>query len=352
MRIRRRLTIYGVVVTGLTMLAFGVLLTTLARASIPGDQDKTLAGIADGLLTETPALDLTSVVPGLPPPVLLETSVDPFTAIYDSAGLPLYTTASLDGAAPAIPAAVIVEALEQGRSLATSQLTEALEVRIHARSWPTTDDARVVLVVGQSTAFLEEQLSGLVAVVWVAAILAMIASVLVSYLVSGRALRPLRELAATTDEIGNTGDLSRRLPAVEASDEVGTLTASFNSMLDEVERVNGRLTGALDAQRRFVADASHELRSPLTTIRSNAGFLADRPNATEVDRAEAMTVLGAAGYHFAVVFWEYFPECAANRYEDASAFSDGMIAYCAEHPNDDMRTALSTFACGSRTPSR
>lgn len=293
MRIRRRLTLYGVAVTGITMLAFGVLLTLLARGSIPAEQDKTLGATADELLTQTPLLDTAKLATDLSLPIKLESSVDQFTAVYRADGSPIYATGVLDGVAPPLPAAVVVEALASGKSIVTLQLTPELEVRVHARRWPTIDGESAVLTVGQSTAFLEEQLNGLTAVIWVAAILAMLASVLVSYLVSGRALRPLRELAATTDDIGQTGNLTQRLAAVDTADEVGALTASFNSMLDEVEGANTRLRESLAGQRQFVADASHELRSPLTTIRANAGFLQERPDATERDRREAIADISA-----------------------------------------------------------
>jgi signal transduction histidine kinase len=58
-------------------------------------------------------------------------------------------------------------------------------------------------------------------------------------------------------------------------------------MLEQVEAANQQLTVALDAQRRFVADASHELRTPLTTIRGNAGLLTQGPAVTEDVRAAA-----------------------------------------------------------------
>src|SRR5437879_9202283 len=58
-------------------------------------------------------------------------------------------------------------------------------------------------------------------------------------------------------------------------------------MLDQVEAANQQLTLALEAQRRFVADASHELRTPLTTVRGNADLLVQGPAVTEDVRAAA-----------------------------------------------------------------
>ena len=106
-------------------------------------------------------------------------------------------------------------------------------------------------------------------------------------------MRPLRTLTATADEIGRTGDLGRRLPAARGRDEVAVLTRSFNEMLDRLEGARRQLAETLAAQRRFVADASHELRTPLTTIRNNAEFVRENPDAAPSDRAEAIADIAA-----------------------------------------------------------
>jgi signal transduction histidine kinase len=140
---------------------------------------------------------------------------------------------------------------------------------------------------------VEQQIAGVRFFLLFAAIVTIIAVALVSWFVVGRALRPLRTLTATADEIARTGDLTRRLPETRTKDEVGVLTASFNGMLDRVSSAQDELAASLAAQRRFVADASHELRTPLTTIRNNAGFLAEHPEAAAADRSEALADIEA-----------------------------------------------------------
>jgi len=76
----------------------------------------------------------------------------------------------------------------------------------------------------------------------------------------GRALRPVEAIRAQVGAIGGH-DLHRRVPVPATDDEVGRLARTMNGMLD-------RLEGSAEQQRRFVADASHELRSPLTRMRS------------------------------------------------------------------------------------
>jgi len=143
-------------------------------------------------------------------------------------------------------------------------------------------------VAGQSTAFPANQIAGLRAFLVIAAIVTLIVVAIVSWLVAGRAVRPLVTLAQTTEAIGSTGDLSRRLAPSGSRDEVGLLTTSFNAMLERLQSAQAELGAALAAQQRFVADASHELRTPLSTIRTNAEFLRERPDAAAGDRAEAI----------------------------------------------------------------
>lgn len=149
------------------------------------------------------------------------------------------------------------------------------------------------MAAGQASAYTREQVDGLTFVLVLAGIITVTAVAIVSWLVIGRALRPLRTLTTTVDEIRATGDLTRRLPPTRIRDEVGMLTTSFNAMLDEVAGSQERQAVALAAQRRFVADASHELRTPLTTIRTNAEFLAEHPELASDDRQEAVDDIAA-----------------------------------------------------------
>jgi signal transduction histidine kinase len=83
------------------------------------------------------------------------------------------------------------------------------------------------------------------------------------WLVVGRALRPVEHIRRAVTDITDlsAADLTRRVPEPGTDDEIGHLAQTMNAMLARLEDTAGR-------QRRFVADASHELRSPLTAIRT------------------------------------------------------------------------------------
>ncbi len=98
--------------------------------------------------------------------------------------------------------------------------------------------------------------------------------------ITRRALAPLRETADVADRIVSTGDLAARVPEPSGDDEIASLTRSLNRMLGHLESSDAAL-------RRLVADASHELRSPVTTLRGNLELLLDA-RLQGADREEAL----------------------------------------------------------------
>ncbi|WP_433363382.1 ATP-binding protein [Actinoplanes sp. CA-142083] len=86
-----------------------------------------------------------------------------------------------------------------------------------------------------------------------------------TFLFVGRTLRPVEAMRRRADSI-TARNLHERLPVPPADDEIAALAATMNTMLDRIEASSA-------AQRRFVCDASHELRSPLATVQANADLL-------------------------------------------------------------------------------
>jgi two-component system sensor histidine kinase MprB len=105
-----------------------------------------------------------------------------------------------------------------------------------------------------------------------------------------RVLRPLAEVTATAEVIAETDDLSRRI-AVREDDEVGQLASRFNAMLERLAASREQLDDSVRSQQQLVADASHELRTPVTSLRTNVEVLLASPSLEEDDRALLNDVL-------------------------------------------------------------
>ena len=91
-------------------------------------------------------------------------------------------------------------------------------------------------------------------------------------LFSRRVMKPVADLTSAAEHIEATGDLDRRIGA-SGDDELGRLARRFDAMLDRLGASQAALAASLDTQRRLVADASHELRTPVTSLRTNAEVL-------------------------------------------------------------------------------
>ncbi len=110
----------------------------------------------------------------------------------------------------------------------------------------------------------------------------------VGFLLARTALRPIGQITATARAIETSRDFGRRVDHHGPEDEVGQLSTTLNAMLAALQAAYQQTEGALQAQRRFIADASHELRTPLTTIRGNLGLLGRTPPIGEDDRRAAL----------------------------------------------------------------
>lgn len=95
-----------------------------------------------------------------------------------------------------------------------------------------------------------------------------------TWVVSGRALRPVARIRREVDDI-TAERLDRRVPVPGTADEIAALARTMNGMLDRLDR-------SARAQRAFVSDASHELRSPLATMRQHAELALAHPHTTSV----------------------------------------------------------------------
>lgn len=244
--VRLRITVLATVIAGALLVGIAVLLVVVQQRTLTRSLDDSLRQRADAA-AELLALAVPESLPG--------SGDDDATQLVDAAGSVVSASTNLTGSGP-------IAADPGNGDLITVRRLPALEddMRVLSRTIRGPDGERLILHVAaaaddvaDSVAILRTSL--LVAIPLAVALLAG----LVWWLV-GRSLQPVEAIRAEVASITG-GRLDRRVPIPMGDDEIASLAFTMNQMLD-------RLESAAERQQRFVADASHELRSPLTRIRS------------------------------------------------------------------------------------
>jgi signal transduction histidine kinase len=115
----------------------------------------------------------------------------------------------------------------------------------------------------------------------------------VGWVVAGRVLRPIERITDVARDIQAT-DLSRRIRLDGPDDELKHMADTFDEML-------GRVETAFEDQRRFIHEASHELRNPIAVIRTNVEVAVGDPHASGEDLRDTLTVVGRAAERMGVL---------------------------------------------------
>ncbi len=243
--LRFRITTLATAAVAVVLIVGGAALAVVHRTTFTSTIDATLTQRADDIV----ALMETS---GTPPGELAGTETEGFAQWIDEAGVVVASTPNLFGTPP------LPLALAAGRQ-ETIQNVEGLEVDDDIFRVLTRRIDGGLLHVGTTYDVVVESNGALVSTLALTIPILVAVLALVIWWVVGRTLRPVEEIRAEVAEIGWT-ELHRRVPEPESDDEIARLAATMNEMLERVEVSIGR-------QQRFVADASHELRSPLTRLR-------------------------------------------------------------------------------------
>jgi two-component system OmpR family sensor kinase len=291
--IRSRITLVGVGIVTVVICCLSSTLFALISRGLDTDRDGVLAARADelaaGIATApadafAPATSLARIDP--------RSNVDVFTMVLAADGTPLQYTGEVDGAPVHIAQSTLDSARRDGTAAVSVPVSGGQRdevVRLQVRPWTRPDlGLSGYVVAGQTSRKVSQDRAGLIVLFSVSGFITFAAAAVAVWVATGRALRPLRQMATLADEVGQSQDLGRRLPTSPVKDAVSRLSVSFNAMMDRLQEAYARVATALAAQQRFTADASHELRTPLTTIRNNAEFLLQHPSAAPTDRDAAL----------------------------------------------------------------
>lgn len=188
--------------------------------------------------------------------------------------------------APVLPVDARTRALAagKGKSFFRDATVDGLDLRILAERFAP---GRVVQF-AQSLTEVDHLLSHLRLILILLSLGGILLAALLGQVVARAAVAPVRRLTRAAEHVAETQDLSRRI-APAGDDEIGRLAISFNAMLDALAASMGALDASVHAQRQLVADASHELRTPVTSLRTNIEIL---QQAREMDEGERQLLLG------------------------------------------------------------
>jgi two-component system OmpR family sensor kinase len=140
-----------------------------------------------------------------------------------------------------------------------------------------------IVAVGSSLERTDEELDSLRAILAYVVPLSLVIAGIGGWFLALRSLSPVVSMAARARQIGMQS-LSARLPVANPGDELGQLASTFNELL-------ARLEASVDQQRQFMADASHELRTPVSIARTAARVALQQPNRPEHEYRETLTIV-------------------------------------------------------------
>ena len=283
--IRIQLTAWYIMIVTILIMLFGIVFYVNLQMALATRFDEALhlrtQQIAAGITTEQGTMLIQDVTGELPGPLdidkklgtsittqrmigtsnlPLDVDVDVGTLvrILNSRGQTVYVTPAF--LALTVPNTSVTQPLHnslwQGTVLAHSGKT----VRLYSTALIENGKVFGVIQVGESLAPLDGTLRSVFLELLLVGPFVLLLGAAGSYWLATRAFRPITRLTRTAQGI-EVGDLHRRVPVPSTNDEVQDLALTFNEMIERLEM-------AFSRQRRFVADASHELRTPVAAIRS------------------------------------------------------------------------------------
>lgn len=272
MSLRLRLAlIYGALLI-LIVAAFGAVLFAAMGRALSAEMDRRLEVRASQVeLAIWPATesltsdDVTSAHLDLSPLTSLNAPTL-YVQILERDGHVVARSTNLEAADLPIETDGLSRALAGQRAFGDVVVEDSHPVRILSVPILTPDRVAGVLQVGQSRLPLRRTLEDLGVLLVVLGLGAVAAGGAVCWFVADRALRPLQTMALRAGGIAAEGDFHRRVGPVSQTDEIGMLAATVDHLLQTVE-------ATLQKHGEFVADTSHELRNPLSSIQANLELL-------------------------------------------------------------------------------
>jgi two-component system, OmpR family, sensor kinase len=285
--IRWRLTLFIALAIGVILLALGLTLYLLIRGILLKEVEITAKSRGEAVAHTYEAGDQLSTAPNDDDQILFDDSV---AVIVRGKNGKVIDKFNLPAGGSAADFDVWRKALKDGQDASdkSARLGDN-DYYVYAVAMdPSARPARVVEF-GKSYNETEEILEIFATVLAFVIGAAFLLSMGGAYQLAGAALRPVDAVTSAARRMGE-GDLSKRLPVANPKDEIGRLVITINGLLSRLQSAFVRREEALERQRRFAADASHELRTPITAISGHARMLDEW--ALEGDKERARRSVG------------------------------------------------------------
>ncbi len=262
--VRARTTLIASLVVGVTLVAGAAGLIATLDHSLTSNRDD----LSRSRLTELADQARTGSLPRL----VTDIGENSVGQVFLGSGRVLAASSGLVGKGPILPA---VPRNTRARVLTLRGVPDDTETEIY-RVWVMrvkSPSGPVAVLVGASPESVSEAVSTLRRALLIGIPLMVVLLALSMYVMIGRTLKPVEDIRAEVATITDT-ELNRRVPVPHEGDEVGRLAGTMNDMLD-------RLEASSINQREFVADASHELQSPLAAFRTQLEVALAHPDGVD-----------------------------------------------------------------------
>jgi signal transduction histidine kinase len=257
--LRLRMTTLAVGVVAVALAAGAVAMVTVLRHNLTRDVRRAV---------ELRAADVVALVEegGVPERLAIEGVEEMAIQVIDDRGRVVAASANVAGEPPLadLPpgrSAEIDVPIDDDRFLALAAAADA-------------DGERLTVIVARTLEAVDESTDTVVRLLLVGVPVLLLVVGVTAWAVTGRTLGPVDAIRREVDAI-SARELHRRVPNPPGDDEIGRLAATMNRMLERLERSH-------EQQRRFVSDASHELRSPVASIRQHAEVAIAHPEQVTV----------------------------------------------------------------------
>jgi len=171
--------------------------------------------------------------------------------------------------------AEVAQAGQQRESLSSTQLYQVtLPDTFWSQEEATAPKRQLVVSLSDPYTYRAQTINQIISVMAVAGVIALIVAVIASVLIADRLSNPIRRLTGAARELSE-GHLETRVPPPSTSREMGELTVAFNSMAERVQASMEYISRDRDRSRDFLADVSHELKTPIAALRTFNELLRD-----------------------------------------------------------------------------